>query len=101
MVLRDRPTGSGKTHQSVREKCRRTPSKPPERGLKIGKVARPVGIDGQARRALNEVRRELESIHKILEDWPAQSGEVSDGRVGDLTGRLVRGPTAIKRAIEL
>ena len=26
------------------------------------------GIDGQARRALNEVRRELESIHKILED---------------------------------
>src|SRR5208282_2175241 len=29
---------------------------------------RPAGIDGQARRALNEVRRELESIHKILED---------------------------------
>jgi DNA-binding transcriptional MerR regulator len=31
-------------------------------------AARPAGIDGQARRALNEVRRELESIHKILED---------------------------------
>ena len=30
--------------------------------------ARPAGIDGQAKRALNEVRRELESIHKILED---------------------------------
>ena len=30
--------------------------------------ARSPGIDGQARRALNEVRRELESIHKILED---------------------------------
>ena len=26
------------------------------------------GIDGQARRVLNEVRRDLESIHKILED---------------------------------
>jgi DNA-binding transcriptional MerR regulator len=30
--------------------------------------ARPAGIDGQARRVLNEVRRDLESIHKILED---------------------------------
>ncbi len=29
---------------------------------------RPAGIDGQARRVLNEVRRDLESIHKILED---------------------------------
>jgi len=26
------------------------------------------GLDGQARRVLNEVRRDLESIHKILED---------------------------------
>src|SRR5271157_4910729 len=30
--------------------------------------ARSPGIDGQARRVLNEVRRDLESIHKILED---------------------------------
>ena len=29
---------------------------------------RPAGIDGQTRRVLNEVRRDLESIHKILED---------------------------------
>jgi len=30
--------------------------------------AQPAGIDGQARRVLNEVRRDLVSIHKILED---------------------------------
>ena len=30
--------------------------------------AQSAGIDGQARRVLNEVRRDLESIHKILED---------------------------------
>jgi DNA-binding transcriptional MerR regulator len=30
--------------------------------------SQPPGIDGQARRVLNEVRRDLESIHKILED---------------------------------
>ena len=30
--------------------------------------ARPAVIDGQARRVLNEVRRDLESLHKILED---------------------------------
>jgi len=30
--------------------------------------ARSPGIDGSARRVLNEVRRDLESIHKILED---------------------------------
>jgi DNA-binding transcriptional MerR regulator len=30
--------------------------------------SQPSGIDGQARRVLNEVRRDLESIHKILED---------------------------------
>ena len=30
--------------------------------------ARSPGIDGPARRVLNEVRRDLESIHKILED---------------------------------
>ena len=39
------------------------PPPPPERT-----PHRPAGIDGQARRTLNEVRRELESIHKILED---------------------------------
>ncbi|HEV2171796.1 MAG TPA: MerR family transcriptional regulator [Candidatus Binatus sp.] len=27
-----------------------------------------VGVDGQTRRVLNEVRRDLESIHKILEE---------------------------------
>jgi DNA-binding transcriptional MerR regulator len=27
-----------------------------------------VGVDGQTRRVLNEVRRDLETIHKILED---------------------------------
>jgi len=30
--------------------------------------SQPPAIDGQARRVLNEVRRDLESIHKILED---------------------------------
>ena len=30
--------------------------------------AQSAGIDGRARRVLNEVRRDLQSIHKILED---------------------------------
>jgi DNA-binding transcriptional MerR regulator len=30
--------------------------------------SQPPGVDGQARRVLNEVRRDLESIQKILED---------------------------------
>ena len=30
--------------------------------------SQPQGVDGQTRRVLNEVRRDLESIHKILED---------------------------------
>ncbi|MGH7924581.1 MAG: MerR family transcriptional regulator [Candidatus Binatus sp.] len=31
-------------------------------------TSQPPAIDGQARRVLNEVRRDLESIHKILKD---------------------------------
>jgi DNA-binding transcriptional MerR regulator len=32
------------------------------------RASSPPAVDGQARRVLNEVRRDLESIHKILED---------------------------------
>ncbi len=39
------------------------PASSPERAL-----SQPPAIDGQARRVLNEVRRDLESIQKILED---------------------------------
>ncbi len=39
------------------------PSSSPERA-----TSQSPAIDGQARRVLNEVRRDLESIHKILED---------------------------------
>jgi len=39
-------------------------SSPPERTT----PARPSAADGTARRVLNEVRRDLETIHKILED---------------------------------
>jgi DNA-binding transcriptional MerR regulator len=39
------------------------PASSPERGS-----SQSPGIDGQARRVLNEVRRDLESIQKILED---------------------------------
>ena len=39
------------------------PASPPERASSAS-----AAIDGQARRVLNEVRRDLESIHKILED---------------------------------
>ena len=40
-----------------------SPASSPERAS-----SQPPGIDGQARRVLNEVRRDLESIQKILED---------------------------------
>jgi DNA-binding transcriptional MerR regulator len=43
--------------------ARPAPSSSPERAS-----SQSPGIDGQARRVLNEVRRDLESIHKILED---------------------------------
>jgi DNA-binding transcriptional MerR regulator len=39
-------------------------SSPPERAT----PAEPSAADGNARRVLNEVRRDLETIHKILED---------------------------------
>ena len=44
--------------------AKNTASPPPERAA----PAEPSAGDGNARRVLNEVRRDLETIHKILED---------------------------------
>jgi DNA-binding transcriptional MerR regulator len=43
-------------------------AKPPASAPERAPSSQPAGVDGQTRRVLNEVRRDLESIHKILED---------------------------------
>jgi DNA-binding transcriptional MerR regulator len=43
-------------------------AKPAPPALSERALSQSPAIDGQARRVLNEVRRDLESIHKILED---------------------------------